>query len=134
MSIDNNLRISVKCDINEAEELIRKALANHGFGVLTEIDVSKTLKAKIGVDRPALKILGACKPDFAHQALEIDPEVALMLPCNVVLDDIGNGNTRIRVVDPRGLLTDSRLDELANQAALHLQGALDEVVSELAKL
>ena len=68
--------------------------------MLTEIDVAATLHAKLGVERPPLKILGACNPHFAHRALQIDPSVALLLPCNVVLETTAAG-TRISVVDPR---------------------------------
>ena len=68
-------------------------LADNGFGVLTEIDVAATLKAKLGIDRPPLKILGACNPTFANQALELDPTSSLLLPCNVVLEPGPEGGT-----------------------------------------
>lgn len=93
------LEITVAAPFAEAEEVMRGALAQHGFGVLTEIDVAATLKLKLGVDRPALKILGACNPQLAHQALLIDPSVSLVLPCNVVLESSG-GSTRIAIADP----------------------------------
>ena len=106
------LEITVAAPFAEAEEVMRGALAQHGFGVLTEIDVAATLKLKLGVDRPALKILGACNPQLAHQALLIDPSVSLVLPCNVVLESSG-GSTRIAIADPRELLPDPALKELA---------------------
>jgi len=81
------------------------------------------LEAKLGVQRAPLKILGACNPDFAHRALEIDPSVALVLPCNVVLEPEGSG-TRIAVVDPRELMTAPSFVELAAEASDRLTAAL----------
>lgn len=94
---------------------------------LAEIDVAATLRTKLGVDRPPLKILGACNPTFAHEALQIDPDVALVLPCNVVLEPAGDdpaGATRVRVVDPRSLVPDDAFAELAADAADRLRTAL----------
>ena len=78
-----SLETITKLSMADAESAIREALADQGFGVLTEIDVAATFKAKLGVERPALKILGACNPTFAHRALELDESVSLLLPCNV---------------------------------------------------
>lgn len=121
-AIETTTRLSMA----EAESAVRKTLADQGFGVLTEIDVAATLKAKLGVERAALKILGACNPTFAHQALELDESVSLLLPCNVVLADTGNG-TRISAVDPRELMTGETFQELAADAANHLAAALAAV-------
>jgi uncharacterized protein (DUF302 family) len=110
----------------DAEAAVRETLATQGFGVLTEIDVAATLKAKLGVERPPLKILGACNPSFAHQALELDESVSLLLPCNVVLADTGAG-TRITAVDPRQLMTDDVFQQLAADAADRLAAALAAV-------
>jgi uncharacterized protein (DUF302 family) len=109
-----------------AEGAVREALASQGFGVLTEIDVAATLKAKLGVERAPLKILGACNPTFAHRALELDESVSLLLPCNVVLADTGQG-TKISAVDPRQLMTGVAFQELANDAAERLEVALAAV-------
>lgn len=116
--------------IQDAEAAIRDALANHGFGVLTEIDVAATLHTKLGVTRPPLKILGACNPTFAHRALEVDPSVSLLLPCNVVVEATEDG-TQVAAIDPRGLLDDPRFHDLADEAADALQAAIDEVASAL---
>jgi uncharacterized protein (DUF302 family) len=117
---------TVTMSLAEAEQAIRDALAGQGFGVLTEIDVAATLKAKLGIDRAPLKILGACNPMLAHRALEIDPSVTLLLPCNVVLDETEVG-TRVRVVDPLELMNDPRIAELAAEAAEKLQSAVDDL-------
>src|SRR5687767_6280966 len=100
------IETTVPLPADEAEAAVRAALQDHGFGVLTEIDVAATLKVKLDIDRPALKILGACNPTFAHEALQLDPSAALVLPCNVVLEPDAAGGTRISVVDPRELMPD----------------------------
>ncbi len=115
---------TVAMTLADAEHAIRESLGAQGFGVLTEIDVAATLKAKLGVDRPPLKILGACNPTLAHRALEIDPSVALLLPCNVVLEST-EGGTRVRIVDPLELMDDPRFRDLADEAAGKLQAAVD---------
>jgi uncharacterized protein (DUF302 family) len=114
--------------LGPAEVVVREALAEQGFGVLTEIDVAATFKAKLGVDRPPLKILGACNPDLAHRALELDPSASLLLPCNVVLEADGEG-TRVSIADPRALMTTPQLAELAAAAAERLTAVRDAVAS-----
>ena len=109
----------------EAEAAVRAALADNGFGVLTEMDVAATLRAKLGVERPPLKILGACNPVIANQALELDPTVALLLPCNVVLEPAPEGGTWVRAVDPRALMDAPEFAEIAGDAATRLTAALD---------
>ena len=91
------------------------------------IDVAGTLKAKLGVDRAPLKILGACNPGFAHRSLELDPSSSLLLPCNVVLESTADGGTRVSAVDPRALMPDEAFAELAAEAADGLKGAIDAV-------
>jgi uncharacterized protein (DUF302 family) len=115
--------------MQEAEAAVRDALAGQGFGVLTEIDVAATLKAKLGVERAPLKILGACNPTFAHRALELDESVSLLLPCNVVHTEIADG-VKISAVDPRELMTGVAFQELANDAAARLTAALAAVPAD----
>ncbi|HUY86324.1 MAG TPA: DUF302 domain-containing protein [Acidimicrobiales bacterium] len=118
-----SLNTFVNTDIQHAEAAVREALAKEGFGVLTEIDVAATFQAKLGISGPALKILGACNPSLAHKALSIDPSVALMLPCNVVLSE-ENNRTSISIADPRSMMTDPGMSELAQDAAERLNAAL----------
>ncbi|MDQ1245961.1 MAG: hypothetical protein QG597_328 [Actinomycetota bacterium] len=108
----------------EAEERIRAALATQGFGVLTEIDVAATLKAKIDVDRAPLKILGACNPVLANEVLGRDDSLALMLPCNVVIDQTDEG-VRVRAIDPISILPGDALTDLADEAAAKLAAAIE---------
>ena len=123
------IETTIPAALPEAEIAVRDALAAQGFGVLTEIDVAATLKAKLGIDRPALKILGACNPSFANQALELDPSTALLLPCNVVLEPAAGGGTHVAAVDPRQLMPGAEFAELANAAAVRLIAAIDSLTS-----
>jgi len=112
----------------DAEAAVRDALSAQGFGVLTEIDVAATLKEKLDVDRPALKILGACNPTLAHRALQIDPSVSLVLPCNVVIEATDKG-TKVAAVDPHDLMDDPRFAALADEAARRLRAVITAVGS-----
>lgn len=123
------IETTVPLPLEAAETAVRDALAEQGFGVLTEIDVAATLQAKLGVERPPLRILGACNPGFAHRALQIDPSAALVLPCNVVLEPGHGGGTRVRIVDPRQLMPDPAFAEIAGEAAGQLSAALEALAA-----
>lgn len=120
------IETTVDLSMEDAEIAVREALTEAGFGVMTEMDVAAALKAKLGVDRAPLKILGACNPNFANQALELDPSVALLLPCNVVLEAQGSG-TRVAAVDPRDLMDDPAFAELAAGVAAQLTAAVESL-------
>jgi uncharacterized protein (DUF302 family) len=122
------IETTVELPIDRAEAVVRDTLASQGFGVLTEIDVAATFKAKLGIDRPPLKILGACSPNLANEALQLDPSVALVLPCNVVLEGEG-GRTHVMIADPRALMPGEALASLATDAAQRLSAAA-EVMSQ----
>ncbi len=106
----------------------RKALADVGFGVLTEIDVKATLKKKLDVDVPAQVILGACRPPLAHKAMSIEPAIAAFLPCNVVVREAGAGKTIVEMIDPGvmvQLATAKEMESVATEAKALLSKALD---------
>ena len=84
----------------EAEEKVTAALKERGFGILTEIDVQTTMKEKLDADMPAYKILGACNPQFAYQALQHENKIGAMLPCNVIVQETEDGDVEVSAVDP----------------------------------
>ena len=87
-------------DFKEAVRRTTEALKHEGFGIITEIDVKDVLKRKINVDFRNYRILGACNPALAHEALQLEDKIGTMLPCNVVLQEVGAGNVEVAVIDP----------------------------------
>lgn len=122
----SDLTTTTRLEMAAAENAIRAALADQGFGVLTEIDVAATLKDKLDVDRAPLKILGACNPHLAHQALTVDPAAALVLPCNVVLEATAEGTT-ITAADPYEIMPSTDMEHLAEEAATKLRAAIEAI-------
>jgi len=105
------------------------ALKTEGFGVLTEIDVAATLRAKLGVERDPYLILGACNPPFAHRAIGADPSIGALLPCNVVVRADGPAVV-VEVMDPRavlGLVGDTGIDEIAGEVRARLVRAVTDL-------
>ncbi|MGN6613138.1 MAG: DUF302 domain-containing protein [Angustibacter sp.] len=108
----------------------REALAEQGFGVLTEIDLKATLKAKLDVDVAPQVILGACRPPLAHAALQAEPSVGLLLPCNVVVRSVDEATTLVEALDPQvmvGLTNNTALTDVADEAGRRLSAALDSL-------
>lgn len=103
---------------DEAVGRTRDALAAEGFGVITEIDVQKTLKTKIGVDFRRYLILGACNPALAYEALKLEANVGAMLPCNVVVQETGDGRTEVSAIDPVASMQAIDNPELKGKARL----------------
>ena len=117
-------------DMESAIKSVTEALAAEGFGVLTEIDVQATLKKKIDVDFRPYRILGACNPGFAHKALLEEDKVGTMLPCNVIVQDAGNGKTEVSAVDPMAsmaAITNPALEGIAGEVRTKLQRVIDSL-------
>ncbi len=119
---------TVPLDYETAVQRVTEALKAEGFGVLTSIDVKATLKEKLGVDDfRRYVILGACNPPLAHRAFSEELEIGLLLPCNVVIYDTGNGTSRVAVMDPEaalGVVGNPGLEPLAREAKARLRRAL----------
>ena len=122
MSEKIGFEVKVEKPYEDAVKLVTEALKAEGFGVLTEIDVKATLKKKLNTDFRPYVILGACNPPLAHQALSNQPEVGMMLPCNVTVESSEDGGSIIRILDPKvmmsvGMFSDNpALSEVAAQA------------------
>lgn len=113
------LKTTLSLDYETAVQHVTEALKTEGFGVLTEIDVTATLKKKLDVDFRPYRILGACNPSLAHRALTTAEDVGLLLPCNVTVSQIEDGKTRISIVDPlamMSIITDDNLKQVAQEA------------------
>jgi uncharacterized protein (DUF302 family) len=116
--------------VDEAEANVRELLKEQGFGVLTEIDVRATLKEKLNVDFREYRILGACNPLLANQALEAEPLIGLLLPCNVVVEAKLKGGSRVSFLDPLvalGMVGNPKLQPVAVDAAARLMRVADSI-------
>ncbi len=112
----------------DAVSAVTVALSEEGFGVLTEIDVQATLKKKLNIERSAYRILGACNPQLAHQALEADPDIGLLLPCNVIVREEADGSTTVGFIEPAvmlGVTGRSDLVPLADEVKSRLKRVRD---------
>lgn len=117
----------VSTDFDTAIQQVTEELAKEGFGILTVIDVQATLKAKLDVDMPPYRILGACNPGLANQAISAVPDIGLLLPCNVLVREDEEGLVHVDFMDPGavlGLVGDPRVDPLAGQVKHKLESVL----------
>jgi uncharacterized protein (DUF302 family) len=127
------MTVVVDAPFDEADRRTRAALADQGFGVLTEIDVAATLKQKLGVEVAPQVILGACNPALAHRGLAVEPGLGLLLPCNVVVRVDEGGRTLVSALDPAimvGLTGRTELEPVAAEAAERLRAALDVLAGD----
>ena len=128
------LSTTLHTSFDEAVQRTRTALAQQGFGVLTEIDMKATLKAKLGEDMEEYLILGACNPSLAHQAVNVDRQIGLLLPCNVVVraDPTDNKTVIVDAMNPRLLVEVSgepALEAVAAEVSAKLQAAIDSLAA-----
>ncbi len=120
----------VPWDYDQAVEQAKAALKEQGFGVLTEIDVRATMRAKLDIDFQRYVIIGACNPPLAHQALTADKSVGLMLPCNVVVYDNGDGSSTVSALNPMTAMSvvgNAGLDAMATAATAKLTAAIEQL-------
>jgi len=125
------LGVTLARPYDETVGAVREALADQGFGVLTEIDVRATMQAKLGVEMAPQVILGACNPPLAHRALTAEPSIGLLLPCNVVVRAEDDDHTHVEALDPglmAGVTGNTDLEDVATQARARLSAALEALV------
>lgn len=118
------IHVHLNTDIETAQARTTEALKTEGFGVLTEIDVKETMKKKLDISVDPYKILGACNPVLAHQALTIAPEVGLLLPCNVTIRQLADGTCDVALIDPLvmlGVIAHPDLKVVAEEARARLE-------------
>jgi len=121
-----NLVSSFEKAVSDVTEELKK----EGFGILTEIDVTATLKNKLNVDFPKYTILGACNPPFAFKALQAEPKIGTMLPCNVIVQDLEDGTIDVSAVDPLASMQSIRNPQLQG-VAKEIQSKLKKVIAQL---
>ena len=124
---DYTITATLSRPYDEAVDAVRGALGEQGFGILTEIDLAAALKEKLGVDVDRQVILGACRPPLAYEAIQVDPSIAALLPCNVVVRALDQDTTVVEAFDPQammGLADTGALDKVADDAQQRLRAAL----------
>jgi uncharacterized protein (DUF302 family) len=123
--------VQVSCGFDEAVKRVTDELKKEGFGVLTVIDVAATLKEKLGIDKPPYTILGACNPQLANQALEAEPDIGLLLPCNVVVREAEGRTVTVGFMDPAAVLKlveTEGINELAQEVRARLLRVRDALL------
>ncbi|MEA4909327.1 MAG: DUF302 domain-containing protein [Anaerolineaceae bacterium] len=124
------LTAQIKTNFEDALLRTTEALKSQGFGVLTEIDVRETMKKKLDIDFPPYKILGACNPPLAHQALSQAPEVGLLLPCNVTVRQLDDETVEVAIADPH-MLVDFTAQPALEPLAAQARAKLEQVTQQL---
>jgi uncharacterized protein (DUF302 family) len=130
--MDYSRTITLDLPYADAVPRVKEALAQQGFGVLTEIDVRATMQEKLGEEMEEYVILGACNPQLAHRALEVDREIGVLLPCNVVVRAAPDGRTVVQALDPAVMVTVPELPALepvAEEAGTRIRAALAALTS-----
>ena len=126
------IQTTSKQPFDETLETAIAALAEAGFGVLSDIDVAATLKKKLGIERTPYRILGACNPNFAHQALEREHDLGVLLPCNVIVRQEDDGSVKVAAVDPVVQLSKTGNTEL-EPVAVQVRSLLADVIEKVGK-
>jgi uncharacterized protein (DUF302 family) len=124
-----SLSTTVDQPFDETLEAARSALSENGFGVLTEVDLADVLKTRIGAEIPSQVILGACRPPLAHAALGIEPSIGVLLPCNVVVRALADGETLVEAIDPTVMVTMTGNMDLEDVAADSRERLISALVS-----
>jgi uncharacterized protein (DUF302 family) len=121
---------TLNISFEEADARVTEALKKDGFGILTEIDVKETLKKKLNVDFRKYKILGACNPPFAYKALQAEDKIGLMLPCNVIVQELTGGKVEVAAIDPVASMTaidNPKLRVVGEQVRAKLKAVIDNL-------
>lgn len=122
--------VQLSSGFEDAIERVTKALKEQGFGVISDIDVQKTMKEKLGIEGEPYRILGACNPTLAHRALQADPDIGLLLPCNVVVRKGAENKITVSFMDPEAVLSlvnRNEIDELGNEVRERLEKVRDSL-------
>jgi len=130
--MDYGMTVTLDLPYDKAVGAVRHALAEQGFGILTEIDARATMKEKLGADMEPYVILGACNPQLAHRALDVDRQIGLLLPCNVVVRADGDETTIVSALDPQMMVTipgNEALRPVADEAGHRIRAALDTLTA-----
>ena len=121
---------AISLGYEQALEKVQQELKQEGFGIITEIDVRETLKKKLNVDFRRYKILGACNPSFAYQALQVESRIGTMLPCNVIVQEGEDGQTEVSAINPvesMKAVANPELEHIGTQVAAKLQAVIDRL-------
>jgi len=121
---------TLKVSFDEAIAKVTEALKKDGFGIITEIDVKETLKKKLSVDFRKYKILGACNPPFAYKALQLEDKIGLMMPCNVIVQELPGGKVEVAAIDPvasMAAVKNTKLGEVGKEVSAKLKAVIDNL-------